>query len=150
MSQPIRQKAYVDPSAYRDDAALFRTSIVSVTVNVTPQRRKTLQGDHMLRGFIGEKEIEVVIPANRQKDVAPLLKLLQTRVQSLRAEASKKPDLSAVGSLRQKVRIDGVWRVRVFTDSDGMPERRFQLVAARWRYRGADGVDTMFGHLPSE
>ena len=121
MNQPIRQRAMSQSLVLDEDASLFRTSIVNVIVDVTPHRRRTANGDCIFRGFIGEKEIEVVIPASRQDAILPLIKFLQSRLQA--ATQGK---------------------------SDGIPERRFQLVAARWRFRGSDGQDSLFGYLPSQ
>lgn len=149
MNLPMRQRAISQGLAVGEDAALFRTSIVNVVVEITPQRRRTANGDCIFRGFIGEKEIEVVIPASRQDAILPLAKFLQARLQSA-TQGKTRTVTAAAGALRHKLRIDGVWRVRMLTETDGLPERRFQLVAARWRFRGADGLDSVHGFLPSQ
>ncbi len=149
MNQPIRQRAMSQSLVLDEDASLFRTSIVNVIVDVTPHRRRTANGDCIFRGFIGEKEIEVVIPASRQDAILPLIKFLQSRLQAA-TQGKSSAMTAAAGALRQKLRIDGVWRARMLTETDGIPERRFQLVAARWRFRGSDGQDSLFGYLPSQ
>jgi len=144
MNQPMRQRAISQGLVPGDDASIFRTSLVSVTVDVLPQHRKLPNGDQIFRGNIGEKDIEIVVPANRYEAALPLIKHLQNRLRL--AQVSTGGD--TVASVRQKLRVDGVWRVRMMNETNATPERRFQLVAARWRYRGADGVNASFGHLP--
>ena len=131
------------------DAGLFRSGIVQIAVEVTPYRRRSPNGDLVLRGFIENKEIEVVFPGRRQVEAAPLLTHLQQQAKVVKRSLDGADRLAVVGNTRQKLRIDGVWRVRLLAEENGMPVRRFQLVAARWRYRGANGVEHLCGHLPN-
>ena len=149
MNQPIRQKAISQGLSFADDASLFRTALVSVSIEITPHRRRTPNGDCIFRGFIAEKEIEVVIPASRQDGVLALMKALQIRLKSAGAGANATDASAAQEAVRQKLHVDGIWRARLVNETNGMPQRRFQLVVARWRYRGADGLDTVSGYLPS-
>ena len=149
MLQPIRQKAIQDPIDYREAALHFRSGTVPIDVEITPQRRRTPLGDLVLRGFLGEKEIEVVFPGRRQAATIALLQRLQAKVQLEKLDPKSPKGAAAMGAIRQKLRVDGAWRVRLLNEQDAAPERRFQLVAARWRYRGADGVEHVFGYLPS-
>jgi len=142
-----RQRAISDRLQF-DDAGLSRAGIVQVTVAVTPQIRSTRDGDLVLRGYVDEKEIEVVFPASRQAQVTPLLRQLQQKVRVIRQEEVSKGGLSLVDAIKQQLRIDGIWRVRLLAEINGMPVRRFQLVAARWRFHDADGVLHVGGEMP--
>lgn len=144
MPQPLRIDAERRRPDFREDALHFRSGTVPVTVEVTPQRRKTPMGDLVLRGFIGGKEIEVVFPGRRQAAAVPLLQRLMAKVKMRELDPASSPQ----GDIRQALKVDGAWRVRLMNEQDAKPERRFQLVAARWRYRASDGVEHVFGHLP--
>lgn len=145
MLQPIRQGAEQKRLDFREDVFHFRAGTVPVAVEVTPERRKTPLGDLVLRGFIDGKEIEVVFPGRRQAAAIPLLQRLMAKVKMRELD----PASRAGGEVRQTLKIDGAWRIRLMNEQDAKPERRFQLVAARWRYRGSDGVEHVFGHLPT-
>lgn len=149
MLQPVRQKALATQAELRDDALLFRSGTVQVAVEVTPRTRRTPLGDMVLRGFIVNKEIEVVFPGRRQAAVVPLLHRLHGKLRRGKLDAPRKAPMSMTDAIRQRIQVDGAWRVRLLNQEDASPERRFQLVAARWRYRGDDGVEHVFGHLPS-
>lgn len=147
MLQPKRQKVPETRPDLREDALHFRTGTVSVTVDVSPQQRKTPLGDLVLRGSIGGKEIEVVFPGRRRTLALPLLQRLHAKAQLHKIDA--KSGQAVEPGIRQRIRVDGAWRVRLSNEQDAVPDRRFQLVAARWRYKGADGLDHIFGHLPA-
>ncbi len=146
MPQPMRQKVSQPHPDLREDALYFRAGTVSVTVDVTPQQRRTPLGDVVLRGEIGGKDIEVVFPGRRRALVVPLLQRLQAMRQFQKLDP--KPERTADTGIRQSIKVDGAWRVRLSNAQDAVPDRRFQLVAARWRYRGPDGVEHVFGNLP--
>ncbi len=148
MLQPIRKDAAERRSDLREDALHFRSGTVPVSVEVTPQRRKTPLGDLVLRGFVGGKEIEVVFPGQRQSAAVPLLQRLLAKVKLREFAAQGDAGKGDIGGVRQALKVDGAWRVRLMNEQDAKPERRFQLVAARWRFRGSDGVERVFGHLP--
>ena len=147
MLQPIRQKAAPERADLREDVLHFRSGVVPVSVEVTPQQRKTPMGDLVLRGLGGGKEIEVVFPGRRRALAVPLLQRLQAKLQLQKIDGSQ--GRNGAETVRQALKVDGTWRVRLSNEQDAVPERRFQLVAARWRYRGADGLEHVFGHLPS-
>lgn len=148
MLQPLRKDRDPLPSS-REDGLHFRSGTVPVTVDVTPQRRRTPMGDLVLRGFIDGKEIEVVFPGRRQASAVPLVQRLMAKQQLSKITAASDDMGAGHAQVRQRVRIDGTWRVRLMNEQDAKPERRFQLVAARWRYRGPDGIEHVHGHLPS-
>lgn len=128
------------------DERVFQNGVVRVMVDVTPEFRQSPQGDVMLRGYIGGKEIEVVFPGTRRGAALQLAQRLRRSVDL--AKASARAGAPKAADLRQKLQVDGVWRVRLLAERQGMPVRRFQLVAARWRYRGADGVVHVDGTMP--
>ena len=148
MLQPIRNAAAERRTDLREDALYFRSGTVPVSVEVTPQRRKTAFGDLVLRGFVGGKEIEVVFPGRRQSAAVPLLQRLLAKAKLSEFTAKGDAATTGTGGVRQALKVDGAWRIRLMNEQDARPERRFQLVAARWRYRGSDGVERVFGHLP--
>jgi hypothetical protein len=138
MSLPERRIAYPEDPVRVEDRTLFRTSLVRITVEVTPERRRSSRGDLILRGYVAGKEIEVVFPGRRHAAAVPLLHRLQ---QILQRMADRKTRAALA------VRIDGCWRVRM-VERDGLPDRHFQLVAARWQFRGPDGREHLHGELP--
>jgi hypothetical protein len=146
--QPLRNDLNRQPLS-REDVLHFRTGTVPVTVDVTPQRRRTPMGDLVLRGYIDGKEIEVVFPGRRQAAAVPLLQRLMAKLQLAKLQSGADEKSAERTDVRQQVRVDGTWRVRLMNEQDARPERRFQLVAARWRYRGPDGVEHVHGALPS-
>ncbi len=145
MAVPERLSALPDNPALVEDH-LFRSGVVQVLVDVTPEWRRSPQGDLMLRGFIAEKEIEVVFPGRRRVAAAQLTQRLQKNVDHAKqvAKVAGRPP----SMIRQKLTVDGIWRVRLLAEQQGMPVRRFQLVAARWRFRGADGIVHVDGEIP--
>ena len=149
MLQPVRRPTDPARPDFREDALHFRSGTISVKVQVTPQRRKTPMGDLVLRGFIGGKEIEVVFPGRRQAAAIPLLQRLLSKRQLESLQGDKDQPSRSQDQVRMDLKVDGAWRVRLMNEQDARPERRFQLIAARWRYRGPDGVEHVYGHLPS-
>ncbi len=149
MLQPVQKAPDLARPDFREDALHFRSGTVSVTIQVTPQRRKTPLGDLVLRAFIDGKEIEVVFPGRRQAAAVPLLQRLMSKRQMAQAALTSTPGATKQDNTRMQVKVDGAWRVRLMNEQDAKPERRFQLVAARWRYRGPDGVEHVFGQWPS-
>ena len=148
MLQPVQKTPEQTRPDFREDALHFRSGTVAVSVHVTPQRRKTPMGALVLRAFIDGKEIEVVFPGRRQAAAVPLLQRLVSK-QQMQKTGSSQPGGAQQDRTRMELKVDGAWRVRLMNEQDAKPERRFQLVAARWRYRGPDGVEHVFGHLPS-
>ena len=136
MSLPERRDAYADDPVLAEDRRLFRTNLVRIAVDVTPERRRSPRGDLILRGYVAGKEIEVVFPGRRHAAAVPLLHRLQKLLHR-----------KAEGSVALPLRVDGCWRVRMY-ERDGIADRRYQLVAARWHFRGTDGVDHIHGELP--
>lgn len=149
MLQPIRKEADQRRIDLREDALHFRNGTVSVAVDVTPQRRKTPMGDLVLRGFVDGKEVEVIFPGQRQLAALPLLQRLVAKMKLQQLDPKSQTDQTVRGEVCQPLKVDGAWRVRLLNEQDAKPQRRFQLVAARWRYRGSDGVEHVFGHLPN-
>ncbi|MGR3514072.1 MAG: hypothetical protein ACU0GG_15035 [Paracoccaceae bacterium] len=149
MLQPARKSHEPLRPDVREDSLHFRSGTVSVEVKVTPQRRKTMTGDLVLRGFIEGKEIEVVFPGRRQAAAVPLMQRLMSKHHLAKMGEGKNGVPAQPEATHMVLKVDGVWRVRLMNEQDAKPERRFQLVVARWRFRGPDGVQHVFGHLPS-
>ncbi len=149
MLQPVRQKALSERPDFREDALLFRSGTVQVTVDVTPQRRRTPMGDLVFRGFVDGKEIELVFPGRRQAAAVPLMQRLLAKLRLSQLEGTSEKGSLVTDAVRLRLRVDGSWRIRLMNEQDAKPERRFQLVAARWRYRDQHGIEQVFGHMPS-
>jgi len=139
MSLPERRPTITESLNLTEDRALFRSGLVNINVDLTPERRRSSRGDMVLRAYVGEKEIEVVFTGRRHAAAVPLLHGLHHLLQASSGIESR-PSI--------KVRIDGVWRIRMMTDRDGIADRRFQLVAARWQFEGRDGVKHLHGEMP--
>lgn len=140
MSLAERQTAYSEDPAIAEDRAYYRTGLVRISVEVTPERRRSARGHLILRGYVAGKEVEVIFPGRRHAAAVPLLHRLQGLVQRAKESGASRASL--------KVRIDGCWRIRMMTERDGMPDRRFQLIAARWQFRGNDGMEHLHGEMP--
>lgn len=147
MAMSERQRV-VSVNPVLDENYLFKSGTVRVAVDVAPEWRRSPLGDLMLRGYIAEKEIEVVFSGRRLAAAAQLAQRLNKIVDKIKSAANSSGRTPSSTDLRQKLHIDGVWRVRLLAEQHGMPVRRFQLVAARWRYRGPDGVVHVDGEIP--
>ena len=139
MSLPERRSTITETLNLTEDRAIFRSDLVNISVDLTPERRRSTRGDMVLRAFVAEKEIEVVFTGRRHAAAVPLLHRLQQLLQA-EAESDARPSI--------RVRIDGVWRIRMMAERDGIADRRFQLIAARWHFEGRDGVKHLHGEMP--
>lgn len=108
--------------------------LVSIQVDVTPQKKENQDGDIILLGHLGKSEVEVVF--KRSEALRPLLTLLNQLLRASRAKAeaagTSPPNVS---ELRCPLQIEGAWQVRLYFDEDDMPVRHYQFVASRWRTR---------------
>ena len=139
MSLPERRMSITESLNLTEDRALFRSGMVNITVELTPERRRSSRGDLVLRAYVAEKEIEVVFTGRRHAAAVPLLHRLQHLLQAA-GQGDKRPSIT--------VRIDGVWRIRMMAERDGIADRRFQLIAARWHFEGRDGIKHLHGEMP--
>lgn len=145
---PVPERLRAIPENPDVEDHLFNTGLVKVQVDVTPEWRRSPQGDLMLRGYIGGKEIELVFHGRRQAAATRLVHWLLQRVEQAKRAAKAAGRSPALDEVRQKLVVDGVWRVRLLAEQRGMPLRRFQLFAARWRFYGTDGVVHVDGEIP--
>lgn len=139
MSLPERNRSYSESLRLNEDRGLFRGPLVNISVDLTPERRRSFRGDLVLRGYVAGKEIEVVFTGRRHAAAVPLLHRLQALLQAAVPDG-KRPSLG--------VMIDGIWRIRMAAERDGIAARQFQLVAARWHFAGRDGIKHLHGELP--
>ena len=110
--------------------------LVSVQVDVTPQKKENAEGDIILLGHLGKSEVEVVF--KRSEALRPLLTLLTQMLRAARAKAVAAGDVPPnVSELRLPLQVDGAWRVQLHFDADDMPVRHYQLMASRWRSRSS-------------
>lgn len=139
MSLPERSRTYSESLRIAEDRGLFRGPLVNILVELTPERRKSSRGDMVLRAYVAGKPIEVVFTGRRHAAAVPLLHRLQALLQTVEPDGPRP---------RLKVAIDGIWRIRMAAERDGISDRRFQLVAARWHFAGRDGIKHLHGELP--
>lgn len=118
-----------------------RGPVVSVKVDVTPQKKDGEDGDIILLGHVGKSEVEVVFKKNEA--IRPLLARLTQLLRAARAKsvATGTPHPN-VSDLRIPLNVQGTWRVRLQFDEDDMPVRYYQLLAARWNMRASKDIPT--------
>ena len=139
------QRRTLSDTPYQEGATRQeRGTIVSVQVAVTPQKKYTEDGHIILLGFMGTSEVELVF--KRDEAIRPLLTHLNQLINVTRSRhsAAGLPPPNA-SELRCPLNVEGVWRVRLYFDNNDMPVRRYQLHAARWRVRRADGAEQIGG-----
>lgn len=118
------------------DTGVRTGPMVSVEVDVTPQKKENENGDIILLGHLGKSEVEVVF--KRSEALRPLLTLLTQLLRAARAKAVASGEAPPnVSELRCPLRVEGAWRVRLHFDENDMPVRHYQLLANRWRSRNA-------------
>ncbi len=143
---PVPERLGALPSRQPDsEDDLFLHGTVCVTVQVALQWRRSSQGDIVMRGFVGGKEIEVVFRGQRRNGA---LQLAQRLHESVTKPKAGQPSSGDRAELRPTLVIDGVWRARLMAEQQGIPVRRFQLFAARWRYHGPHGMVYVDGFVP--
>lgn len=125
-----------------------RKGVVRVSVEVTPEMRSMPEGDVVLRAYTNDKEIEVVFPNDRREAALRLITRLRHAVERGKAAIRLQQKEPKPRELRQTLHVEGVWNVRLMEEQHGLPVRRFQLVAARWRYTGTDGLVHVDGMVP--
>ncbi|MEO0943579.1 MAG: hypothetical protein AAFY06_01880 [Pseudomonadota bacterium] len=125
-----------------------RKGVVRVSVEVTPEMRHLPEGDIVLRAYTNNKEIEVVFPNDRREAALQLVTRLRRAVERGKAKIRLEQKEPKPRELRQPLHVEGVWNVRLMEEQHGLPVRRFQLVAARWRYMGIDGLVHVDGVVP--
>lgn len=142
-----RDSSHDDP-ALKEDQGIFKSGVVTVSLLVTPMRRKTSRGDVLCIGYLDDVEVDVVFPGRRSDQCAILMARLDKVLQSANqnALAEKRPMPSPM-HVRHPLAVEGTWRVRT-TGDENLPERRYQFMVARWRWRDQSG-ERMFGDLPN-
>jgi hypothetical protein len=121
-----------------------RGTVVSVQVAVTPQKKITEDGHIILLGYMENAEVELVF--KRDEAIRPLLTHLNQLINVTRSRhtsAGLPPPHAS--DLRCPLNVEGIWRVKLYFDQNDMPVRRYQLHAARWRVRRADGAEQIGG-----
>ncbi len=110
--------------------------LVSIQVDVTPQKKENQDGDIILLGHLGKSEVEVVF--KRSEALRPLLTLLNHLLRAARAKAVAAGTAAPnVSELRCPLQVEGAWQVRLHFDENDMPVRHYQFVASRWRSRAS-------------
>lgn len=147
MSVPVHARTRSATSVMLERNA-SRKGVVRVSVDVTPEMRDLPEGDVVLRAYINDKEIEVVFPNDRRAEALQLVSRLRQSMERAKAQIRLRGGEPKPRELRRKIHVEGVWNVRLMEEQHGLPIRRFQFVAARWRYTGADGLVHVNGAVP--
>lgn len=143
-----RQETF-DLSAEEEDWGIFKSSVVTVKMALTPLRRETNRGDLLCIGFLEDKRIEVLFPGRRRSAASALEAELDhfLRAQNSAAQSKCQP-LPHAANLRFPLRAEGTWRTRLSEIEDDEFERVYQFMAARWTYRDQFGNDHSDGGAP--
>ncbi|MCV6591776.1 MAG: hypothetical protein OIF48_02410 [Silicimonas sp.] len=139
-----QQKLAKEPTYAVKAQRQARSNIISVQVDVTPQKKTTKDGNIVLLGYLQDTEVEVVF--KHDGAIHPLLTYLNQmiKVSRSRASAAGRP-APHVSNLRCPLNIEGFWKVRLIFDTDDMPQRRYQLHATRWRVRRTENGESISG-----
>ena len=118
-----RRRSLTALSDEAEDEGLFGKGVVEVSVEVTPHRRRASRGDLVLLGQIGRHEVDVIFPGRRARAARSLLAYFAAR--------ERKEQIPS-GQISCPLRVEGAWRIRLVQSDAGLPERRYQLLVARW------------------
>lgn len=144
-----QRQEYSDVSPEEEDWGIFKSSVVTVKMALTPLRRETNRGDLLCIGYLEDKRIEVVFPGRRRSAACSLEGELDhfLRAQNSAAQSKGQP-LPHAANLRFPLRAEGTWRTRLSEIEDDEFERVYQFLAARWTYSDQFGVDHSDGGSP--
>jgi hypothetical protein len=133
-----------------EDAGLFGEGVCQVDVAIVPLIRRNRRSDVVVTGFAGEgRQMTVLFAGRRAADAAPALAQLKKLGADMRkAAAIRKQPAPRIEDIRLPMRIEGTWRKLIQTDDTGWETRHYQLVAARWTYKGLNGLPATFGEKP--
>lgn len=138
-----------DIDAENDDSGLFGKGIVAITIDLTPLAARSGRRDLVVKGFVGDTEVDVIFPGRRARNTSPLTGMLEMfAVGARRAAAEDGMPIPTADRIRCPVQVEGCWRPRITTDASGWPTRRYQLLAARWTIDTGRGPQ-VFGDRPA-
>lgn len=146
---PNNRRKDADLSPIDEDRGIFKGSIVTVALALTPLRRETARGDLQCVGFLDEKRIEVVFTGRRRSAAKALETELDHFLRAKNSAAqSKGLALPHAANLRFPIQVEGTWRTRLSEIEDDELERVYQLMAARWMFHDQFGKDRSDGGVP--
>ncbi|WP_299673746.1 hypothetical protein [uncultured Roseobacter sp.] len=138
-------------SPEQEDRGLFRTYGGPIEVELVPRLSRDAAGDVVIHAFFkGVREISVMFPGRRAREIGPLhqhLRWLDSRARRAAVAArrpSPSPDL-----VRLSVQVKGAWRQQSRRDDDDIENGIYQLVAARWAFTDQTGTLVQFGEAPA-
>ena len=144
-----RRKPAHEVTPQNEDAGLFKTRIVQVTVELVPRVGHNMRKDIMIKGFIdGNSAIDVVFPGRRTRLARPLVARLQNMLSDARNAARAVGQTADLEDVRHPVQIEGTWRPRFYRDDQGWETRRHQLYASRWVLKDQTGHNVIYGEIP--
>ncbi len=146
---PERRQEASDLSQIDEDWGIFKSSIVTVKMALTPLRRETGRGDLLCIGYLDDTRVEVVFPGRRRQAASTLEVELDHFLRAHNSAAqSKGQPLPHAANLRFPLRAEGTWRTRLSETEDDEFERVYQFMAARWTFRDQFGQDQSDGGPP--
>jgi len=132
-----------------EDAGIFKTRTVQITVELIPQMRRNDRDDLVVRGFVERHfEIEVLFAGRRTKETPPLEERLQVMLDNARKQAATNGRDVEIDMVRCPVLVEGSWRRRSVRDENDWETHTYQLMAARWSLLDNKGNPVPFGSAP--
>lgn len=138
-----------DLTPVTEDRGIFKGSIVTVRLELTPLRRTSKRGDLVCVGYFTEKRVEVIFPGRRRNEARELEMALDefTREKARQASSMGVPAPHA-SKLRFPIEIEGVWRVRLDEPEEDELERIYQFMVGRWLFTDSSGREISGGESP--
>jgi hypothetical protein len=148
MKERRAKRAQVTP--LYEDQGIFRNSLQSISVWLTPEVSRNRRNDIVVRGHYMHEGtermlLEVIFAGRRVRYAEPLLKLLRRQHEEMRlmAGGAAVPASKAILAFH----IQGAWRYRFETDNDGWQNRHRQFMVAQWSPIGK-GKQPVIGEPP--
>ena len=146
---PDRRQTSGDVCPKSEDWGIFKNSVVSIRLALSPLRRETSRGDLLCVGFLDDARVEVVFPGRRRKEASTLEdELDQFARKETAAAQSRGFAVPHAIRLRFPLYAEGIWRTRLDEADDDELERVYQFMAARWTFQTAEGAEMSSGEPP--
>ena len=144
-----RRMQYTDLSPLSEDWGIFKNSIVTVNLALSPLRRETSRGDLLCAGFQDDTRVEVVFPGRRRAAAkaleAELDRFLKTETDAALSRGMSRPHAI---NIRFPLQASGIWRTRLSETEEEEWERVYQFMSACWTYSDHLGRAQTFGDMP--
>ncbi|MFK7869946.1 MAG: hypothetical protein AB8B58_11970 [Roseobacter sp.] len=132
-----------------EDAELFKTQAVQITVELIPQTRHTCENSLVIRGYVEKYyEIDVVFADTHRHEATRLEEHLQASLEAGRTQAAQHERALEINLIRCPVHIEGSWRRLSVRDANDWEARSYHFLAARWTWVDPNGTSGSFGAPP--